>query len=296
MDCAVGSARALPAQLSRAVLVVALALASCTTLQLGGANLVERDRAPRVEVAYGTASRQRYDVYRALDSLGRPLDGLRPVVVFVHGGSWASGSKNAYKWMGQSLAKQGFVAVVIEYGLMPERRFPGFVEDAAAAVAHARARVTQWGGDTTRFVLMGHSAGAQIAALVAFDARYLAAHNLSPRIFSGFVGLSGPYDFIYDTRLLRRTFSGTPEQERTAQPIAFVTAEAPRTLLVMGYEDTTVNPRNTTSLAARMRAIGAPVEDLWVHGGHGVTVGAFARIYRGGNPIVERIQRFVIEE
>ena len=134
------------------------------------------------------------------------------------------------------------------------------------------------------------------AATPVRDARYLAAHNLSPRIFSGFVGLSGPYDFIYDTRLLRRTFSGTPEQERTAQPIAFVTAEAPRMLLVMGYEDTTVNPRNTTSLAARMRAIGAPVEDLWVHGGHGVTVGAFARIYRGGNPIVERIQRFVIEE
>ena len=140
---------------------------------------------------------------------------------------------------------------------------------------------------------MGHSAGAHIAALVAYDPRYLAAHHLTPAVLSGFVGLSGPYDFIYDTPLLRRTFGGTPEQERAAQPIAFVTASAPRTLLVMGREDTTVNPRNTVSLAARLRAMGAPVEEMWVSGTHGVTVGAFARIYRADNPIFERVLRFV---
>ena len=276
-----------------ALLCLSLGTASCTTIQLSAANLVERDIAPRFEVAYGPGLRQRYDVYRALDSLGRPLPGTHPVVVFVHGGSWESGSKRLYEWMGQSLAKQGILAIVPNYGVMPERRFPGFVEDAAAALAHARARVGEWGGDTSRFVLMGHSAGAHIAALVAFDARYLAAHDLTPNVLSGFVGLSGPYDFIYDTPLLRRTFGGTPEQERAAQPIAFVSASAPRTLLVMGREDTTVNPRNTVSLAARMREIGAPVEEMWVSGTHGVTVGAFARIYRTDNPIVERVLRFV---
>lgn len=276
-----------------ALLCLSLTTASCTTIQLSAANLVERDIAPRFEVAYGSEPRQRYDVYRALDSLGKPLAGKHPVVVFVHGGSWESGSKRLYAWMGQSLAKQGILAILPNYGVMPDRRFPGFVEDAAAALAHARARVGEWGGDTTRFVLMGHSAGAHIAALVAFDSRYLSAHGLTPAVLSGFVGLSGPYDFIYDTPLLRRTFGGTPEQERAAQPIAFVTAAAPRTLLVMGREDTTVNPRNTVSLAARMREIGAPVEEMWVSGTHGVTVGAFARIYRTDNPIVERVLRFV---
>ncbi len=270
-----------------------LAIASCTHIQLGAANLVERDIAPRFEVSYGSAPRQRYDVYRALDSLGKPMTGKHPVVVFVHGGSWESGSKRLYEWMGQSLAKQGIVAILPNYGVMPDRRFPGFVEDVATAVAHARARVSDWGGDTTRFVLMGHSAGAHIAALVAFNPQYLAAHQLSPAVFSGFVGLSGPYDFIYDTPLLRRTFSGTPEQERAAQPIAFVTKNAPRTLLVMGREDTTVNPRNTRSLAARMRELGAPVEEMWVTGTHGVTVGAFARIYRTDNAIVAKVLGFV---
>jgi acetyl esterase/lipase len=275
------------------LLGLSLATASCTTIQLSAANLVERDIAPRFEVSYGAEPRQRYDVYRPLDSLGKPLAGKHPVVVFVHGGSWQSGSKRLYEWMGQSLAKQGVLAILPNYGVMPDRRFPGFVEDAATALAHARARVSEWGGDTTRFVLMGHSAGAHIAALVAYDPRYLAAHNLTPAVLSGFVGLSGPYDFIYDTPLLRRTFGGTPEQERAAQPIAFVTASAPRTLLVMGREDTTVNPRNTVSLAARLRAIGAPVEEMWVSGTHGVTVVAFARIYRADNPIFERVLRFV---
>lgn len=276
-----------------ALLFLSLATAGCTNIQLGAANLVERDIAPRFEVAYGSSPRQRYDVYRALDSLGKPLPGTHPVVVFVHGGSWESGSKRLYEWMGQSLAKQGIVAILPNYGLMPDQRFPGFVVDAAAALAHARSRVSEWGGDTTRFVLMGHSAGAHIAALIAFNPQYLAAHDLSPAILSGFVGLSGPYDFIYDTPLLRRTFAGTAEQERAAQPIAFVTAAAPRTLLVMGREDTTVNPRNTVSLTARMRAIGAPVEEMWVTGTHGVTVGAFARIYRTDNPIVDRVLQFV---
>jgi len=280
----------------RPLLVIAclsLLSASCSTIQLSAANLVERDIAPRFEVAYGPAPRQRYDVYRPLDSLGKPLTGQHPVVVFVHGGSWESGNKRLYEWMGQSLAKQGILAILPNYGVMPDRRFPGFVEDAAAALAHARERVSEWGGDTTRFVLMGHSAGAHIAALVAFNPQYLAAHNLAPGVLSGFVGLSGPYDFIYDTPLLRRTFGGTAEEERAAQPIAFVSAHAPRTLLVMGREDTTVNPRNTVSLAARMREIGAPVEEMWVSGTHGVTVGAFARIYRADNPIVERVLRFV---
>lgn len=279
----------------RSLLLGFVPLASgCSSLLLSGANLVERNVAPSFEVAYGESPRERYDVYRALDSLGKPrTTGQSPVVVFVHGGSWASGNKRLYAWMGQSLAKQGILAIVVNYGLMPDRRFPGFVEDAAAAVAHARARVGEWGGDTTQFVLMGHSAGAHIGALVAFDPRYLAAHSLTPAVFSGFVGLSGPYDFAYTSPLLRRTFSGTPEMERAAQPIAFVTARAPRTLLVMGREDKTVNPSNTVSLAARMRAIGAPVEVMWVDGTHGVTLGAFARINRTDNPIVERVLRFV---
>ena len=150
-----------------------------------------------------------------------------------------------------------------------------------------------WGGDTTRVVLMGHSAGAHIAALLAYDPRYLARQGLTPRALDGFIGLSGPYDFALDTKLLRRTFAGTPEREHDALPVHFVAPGSLRTLLVMGQDDRTVNPRNTRSLASALRTHGVPVEEVWVSGTHGVSVGAFARINRGDSEIVQRIRTFV---
>ena len=275
------------------VALLVLVTTACTTIQLGAANLIETAEVPRTEVAYGDGTRQRYDVYRALDSLGRPLTTPAPIVIFVHGGSWESGDKRGYAWVGEALAQLGFIAVLPNYGLMPGTRFPEFVDDVARAVTHARARAADWGGDTSRVVLMGHSAGAHIAALVAYDARYLATQGATPAMFSGFVGLSGPYDFIFDTKLLRRTFAGPPAREYDALPVHFVTPRSLRTLLVMGNDDRTVNPRNTRSLAAALRKAEVSVEEIWVPGTHGVSVGAFARINRGESEIVRRIASFV---
>lgn len=273
------------------LLAAPLLLSACTNVMLSGATVIETGDAPRVEVAYGPGPRNRADVYRPQASAthGAPA----PVVVFIHGGSWESGTKGLYRWMGQGLAAQGYVAILPNYGLMPATGFPDFVHDAAAAVAYARAHAAEWGGDTTRFFLMGHSAGAQIAALLAYDGSYLARVGRSPRDLTGFIGLSGPYDFVLDSKLLQRTFGGTPEREAASQPVRFVTSTAPRTLLVMGRDDRTVRPRNTERLAARLREVGASVEELWVPGDHGVTVGAFARPYRGDSEIVRAVDAFI---
>lgn len=269
-------------------------LSGCTTNQLlGAANLVENGDVPAMELAYGPGARQRCDVYRPLDAAGKPLAGPLPLVVFVHGGSWMSGDKHQYRWVGQALAQLGFVAVLANYGLMPSVRFPDFANDVAAAVAFAHAHAAEWGGDASRLFLMGHSAGAHLTALVTYDERYLARHGLTPALIAGYVGLSGPYDFQLNTPLLRGTFAGTAEREHDAQPVNFVSGSAPRSLLVMGRDDTTVNPHNTRSLAARLRSVGASVEELWVEGDHGVTVGAFARIYRAKSPIVARVAEFI---
>ena len=274
-------------------LLALVAVAGCTDIQLRAANLIETVAVPRTEVAYGDGPRQRMDVYRALDSAGAPLLTPAPVVIFVHGGSWQSGSKDDYAWVGKALAQMGFVAVLPNYGLMPDTRFPAFVDDVARAAAQVKARAAEWGGDTARVVLMGHSAGAQLAALVAYDPRYLAKQGTTPDILGGFVGLSGPYDFIFDTDLLKRTFAGPKEREYDALPVHFVTPRSLRTLLVMGEDDETVNPRNTRSLAETLRKAKVPVEEMWVPGTHGVSVGAFARISRGDSEIVRRIVRFV---
>ncbi len=274
-------------------LLALVAVAGCTDIQLGAANLIETVAVPRTEVAYGGGPRQRMDVYHALDSVGAPLSAPAPVVIFVHGGSWQSGSKDDYAWVGKALAQMGFVAVLPNYGLMPDTRFPAFVDDVARAAALVKARAAEWGGDTARVVLMGHSAGAQLAALVAYDPRYLAKQGTTPDVLGGFVGLSGPYDFIFDTELLQRTFAGPKEREYDALPVHFVTPRSLRTLLVMGQDDETVNPRNTRSLAATLRTAKVPMEEMWVPGAHGVTVGAFARITRGDSEIVRRIVEFV---
>lgn len=165
---------------------------------------------------------------------------------------------------------------------------------SARAVAHAYARLPPWGGDTAQVVFMGHSAGAHIAALIAYDARYRAAHGLTPRVFSGFVGLLDPYDTQFDTPLLRRTLSVTPERERDALPVNSASPDSPRMLLVMGRDDRTVNPRNTHSLAARLAAVGARVDTLWVDGMHGASVSGFARSNRGDSEIVRRVRAFVV--
>lgn len=273
--------------------MLATSAGACTNILLGGATVIEDLDAPRIEVAYGSGVRQQADVYRPLGPDGHPLATPAPVVVFIHGGSWESGTKGLYRWMGQGLAAQGYVAVLPNYGLMPETRFPGFVDDAARAVAYARAHAAEWGGDTTRFFLMGHSAGAQIAALLAYDGRYLGAAGLSPAALSGFIGLSGPYDFVLDSKLLRRTFGASPEEEAASQPVRFVTASAPRTLLVMGRDDQTVRPRNTHRLAAKLAEVGAPFDTLWVPGDHGATVGAFARPSRRDSDVVRTVDAFI---
>src|SRR5262245_39440853 len=142
-------------------------------------------------LAYGEGPRQRLDVYKPRHAT------KAPILVFFYGGSWQRGSRDLYRFVGASLAAQGIVTVVPDYSIFPPARFPIFVEDAARAVRFARDNATQWGADPSRLVLMGHSAGAYIAAMLSFDAQWLRQVRLNSQTdLAGFIGLSGPYDFL----------------------------------------------------------------------------------------------------
>jgi acetyl esterase/lipase len=124
-------------------------------------------------------NRHRLDVYEPK----KELSTLRPVVLFIHGGSWNSGSKNdfIYKAIGRRLAKQGFVGVVISYRLSPQALVPQQADDCARALAWTVANIKEYGGDPARIVLMGHSAGGGLAALLATGSdTLLAKHGLPP--------------------------------------------------------------------------------------------------------------------
>jgi acetyl esterase/lipase len=256
-------------------------LAGCRLAEFGLANAsdafapVERHR----DIKYGTDPRQRLDVYE-------PQHGARhgAVVVFWYGGSWVTGDKNEYRFVGIALAERGFVAVVPDYRLYPQVTFPAFDADGARAVAWVEQHAREYGGDPGNIVLMGHSAGGQIAAMLAFDHDLMRAHGADPACISGLVGLSGTYVLVPDTDELRRTFAA-PYTEADWQPVRYVDSDAPPTLLLHGLADREVLPREAQELRDALQRKQVRVElRLYPRRGHGATVASFAPVARGFTP------------
>lgn len=217
------------------------------------------------DIAYGDdAPRQTLDVYVPEDKAAGA-----PVVVFFYGGSWQSGDKDGYRFVGQALASRGFIAVLPDYRLYPPTTFPGFVEDAAQAVAWAQAHAADYGGDASNLFLAGHSAGAHIAAMLATDGRYLAAAGSAKSALAGFVGMAGPYDFLpIKDPVLQRIFAPRETWART-QPITFVDGNEPPMLLMHGGDDDTVYSKNSRNLADRVNAAGGSAKlEIFPNTGH----------------------------
>ena len=272
---------------------LAVLLAGCTSLLFGIANLAARnDNVARTsDISYGRDVRQKLDVYVPKTT---PAGGA-PVMVFVHGGSWASGSKNNYRFVGESLAARGYVAMLPNYRLYPQVRFPLFVEDAAQAVAWARTHAAEYGGDPRRLFIMGHSAGAHVVLLLALDEHYLKAARMSSSDLRGVIGLSGPYDFYpFGSGFQHAVFAFGGDPALT-QPIHFVRPAAPPILLLYGAADKVVAPRNSEALADALRSAGSPVTiKVYPNVSHGDTVAAFSKLKSHRPPVIEDIDAFVI--
>jgi len=252
--------------------------------------LVPKDSGGRKiagSVSYGTGERQALDIYAPLESPDIAL----PVVVFFYGGSWNSGTREGYDFAGRALAAQGYVVVVPDYRLVPEVHFPAFVEDGADAVKWVRANIAEHGGDPDRIVLMGHSAGAHIGAMLANDSQWLGDDRAALR---GFVGLAGPYDFApFDTSASIEAFGEWPRVEET-QPVTFAGEGAPPALLLTGADDTTVKPRNSEALAAALLATGVQARMVsYPNIDHIDILIALARPLRGRAPVLQDASRFI---
>lgn len=238
-----------------ALLVVLLVACGCSPLAALNALVPERGFVRQEGIAYGTQQRQRLDVYvpRVEGS------GALPVVVFFYGGSWQGGSRENFLFVAEALTSRGFVVVVPDYRVYPEVRYPGFVEDAALAVSWTATHIAGHRGDPKRIALMGHSAGAHIAAMLAYNRRFLDAKTRSA--VNAMVGLAGPYDFTPTDPVIRAILAGEGDV-KLAMPAQYVQGGEPPSLLVTGNNDTTVNPSNTERLERRLREAGSPVEVL----------------------------------
>jgi acetyl esterase/lipase len=223
-------------------------------------------------IAYEAGPRHSLDVYVPA-STGKPA----PIAVFFYGGSWTFGNKEMYQYLGRSLSRQGVLVIIPDYSVYPPAVFPDFLKDAAAAVAWAKQHGAEYGGDPSRLYLAGHSAGAYIAAMLTLDPEWLQAAGLDSRTdIAGTVGISGPYDFVPDTKSLMAIFGEGAQVPRT-QPITYADGKAAPMRLLTGDADTTVQPGNTFRLAARIQAAGGSVQTIVYPGvGHIGIVGAFA--------------------
>ena len=166
-----------------------------------------------------------------------------PVVVFIHGGSWNSGSKNIYEFVGRRLAKQGVLAVIISYRLAPNVLVPAMADDAARAVLWTTQHIAEFGGDPARIFTMGHSAGGGLAALMATKDELFTKLGLTKSPVKGVIlddaaGLD-MYDYLQkmeypnDQQYLV-AFGKDPAVWRSVSPMYFVGRDSPPMLLYTG--------------------------------------------------------------
>ena len=241
-------------------------------------------------LAYGSGPRFKLDVYRPAK-----VTSASPVVVFFYGGNWAAGERGDYAFVGRALAARGIVVVIPDYRLYPEVRYPDFLDDSAQAVAWTASNISRYGGDPNKLFLMGHSAGAYNAAMLALDARYLGQQGMAIRSLAGWIGLAGPYDFMpIENKTVRPVFH-FPNTPRQSQPINHTGGAMLPALLIAASKDKLVNPvRNTGGLAAKLRAAGVPVEEVYYDGvSHTTLLASISAPLRSLAPTLDAIDAFI---
>ena len=276
---------------------VTACLAGCSPVRLLNAFIPESGFEATRDIAFSAHPRNKLDVYRpvsfASPSTSTSTAAPKPVVVFFYGGAWESGDKNAFLFVAEALTSRGYVVAMPNYRHYPEVIFPAYMEDAALAVKWTFDNIAQYGGDPAKVFVMGHSAGAQLAALVAYDGTYLQRVGIDKRRIRGVVSLAGPLDFLPLTE--PNLFYIFPEAVRAAsQPINFITgAEAP-SLLLHGEGDTRVGIHNSRNLAARISGRGGIVETAYYPGmSHAGILLALAAPLRAGKPVLDRVAKFI---
>lgn len=279
------------------LLATLVALVACAPTAALNALASSNTHTRITDVAYGPLPRHKLDVYRPIGSA--PAGGW-PVVVFFYGGSWNSGERAQYAFVGEALASRGVLVLLADYRLYPEVRYPRFLEDSALALAHGLQHAAAWSGNPRRVHVMGHSAGAYNAAMLALDARWLAATGCSPAELAGFIGLAGPYEFLPMTNVAAQPVFFHPNYPPGTQPIHYAGGQggaklAPRTFLGVATEDELVDPvRNSAALTTRLRDAGTDVTlRRYERVNHLTLIGAFGQPLRWLAPVLDDVAAFI---
>lgn len=240
--------------------------------------------------AYGRGERQMLDIWAPM-AASAPL----PVVIFFYGGSWEGGERADYGFVGRALAAQGFLVVIPDYRLSPKAHFPDFIEDSAAAVAWFQQHAAAYGGDPSRIALMGHSAGAYNAAMLALDPQWLRRAGGDADAVRGLASLAGPFDFLpMEKGGAAERAMGRYRPLANTQPIQFARADAPPLWLASGADDDMVGARNSKALAAAVQQLGGQAElQIYPNMGHAAILMALSQPFRGTGHVLDDAADFL---
>ena len=200
-------------------------------------------------LAYGLKARNRLDLYRTKNPKKQ-----KPLIVFVHGGSWQHGNKRDYLFIGETFAREGFDVAVINYQLAPENIFPAFVDDLAQAIHYLNQNKAKLNISTDNMILMGHSAGAFNVMSVVYSAQ---SQNFKYKDqIKAIVGLAGPYHFDYVGDPLSEHAFDHKISYQQVMPYYFIEPNHIKHYLLVAEQDQVVERKNTLDLDIALRQKG----------------------------------------
>lgn len=240
-------------------------------------------------IAYGLKARQRLDLYRA-----RQPQRHRPLLIFVHGGSWQHGDKKDYKFIGEAFAREGYDVAVINYHLAPEHIFPAYIDDLTLALNHLHQHQHKYQISTENTVLMGHSAGAFNVMSALYHPQPCTLHCREQ--IKAVVGIAGPYHFDYKGDPLSQHAFDEQIPYQQVMPYYFVDQNPVHHYLLMASNDQIVQQSNSWDLHQVLQNKGnhsqvAVIENT----GHITIVGSlsgwFSRYFRTKETILQMLDQ-----
>jgi acetyl esterase/lipase len=221
--------------------------------------------------------RQQLDVYA-------PTEGKKlPVVVWIHGGGWQAGDKSDVQKKPRAFADRGFVFVSVNYRLLPKATIKQMAQDVAKAIRWIHDHARDYGGDPDRILVMGHSAGAQLAALVCTDERYLKAEGLSFAVIKGCVPVDGDtYDVPMQIRTVEKRRAdiyrikfGDEKMQKELSPVTHVAGgKHIPPFLILHVADHPETRAQSQRLAKALQAAGVPARAYPAAGKNHTTINA----------------------
>ncbi|ERL55527.1 alpha/beta hydrolase [Psychrobacter aquaticus] len=250
------------------------------------------------DILYGDEPSQDLDIYypkplaQAMKTQS-VIETTYPMVVFVHGGSWESGNKEEYAFVGQSLAQAGYITAVINYRKAPEHVYPDYVKDAAQAIAWSYDNAKNFHADPERLAVIGHSAGAFNAVAAVANEDFLAPYGVKPKDLAAVIGIAGPYSYDF-RKFSSATAFGAGATPDDVMPDRQIKGAQPPYLLLTAEKDKVVHATNSIKMTNALQKAGVIVETGEIRGAsHATSIGAMAPPLRWVNDVRAQVLTYL---